>query len=327
MSPADAAPAPLLTVEAAAERLAAGGLVAFPTETVYGLGARADDDAAVARIFAAKGRPSDHPLIVHVASIDDVAHFAVDVPAAAQRLMQRFWPGPLTLILRRRDGIAMAAAGALPTIGLRMPAHPLAQALLRAAAARGVAGVAGPSANRFGRVSPTRAQHVLDEFSGRVPVLDGGDCPVGIESTIVDLSRGPAVLLRPGGLARARIEAELGQPLRDRDADAPRAPGTLEAHYAPAARLVLMDAQALQQALAAPGRPAALAVYSRTLPQPAAGVAWKALPADADAAAHELFALLREWDAAGVQQIWVETPPGTPEWEGVRDRLKRAAAG
>jgi L-threonylcarbamoyladenylate synthase len=160
-----------------------------------------------------------------------------------------------------------------------------------------------------------------------VPVLDGGDCPVGIESTIVDLSRGPAVLLRPGGLSRARIEAELGLPLRERDADAPRAPGTLEAHYAPTARLVLMDALALQQALAAPGRPAALAVYSRTLPQPAAGVAWKALPADADAAAHELFALLREWDAAGMQQIWVETPPGTPEWEGVRDRLKRAAAG
>ncbi|HEX5634125.1 MAG TPA: L-threonylcarbamoyladenylate synthase [Gemmatimonadales bacterium] len=265
-------------------------------------------------------------MIVHIADPAAAARFASEVPAAAQVLMQRFWPGPLTLILRRRPGVATAAAGGQDTIGLRMPGHPLARALLQAAATGGVPGVAAPSANRFGRVSPTQARHVRDEFGGRVPVLDGGACPFGIESTIVDLSRGAAVLLRPGAIDRRDIEAALGAPLAERDDHAPRASGTLEVHYAPAARVRLLDAEALGRAQGEPGRPAALAVYSRTLPPPPAGVAHRAMPADAGAAAHELFAVLREWDAAGVQHIWVEMPPDTPDWEGVRDRLTRAAA-
>ncbi|HSV70315.1 MAG TPA: L-threonylcarbamoyladenylate synthase, partial [Methylibium sp.] len=202
-------------VAAAARGLAAGQLVAFATETVYGLGARADDDAAVARIFAAKGRPADHPLIVHVADAAGAQAFAAELSPLARRLIAAFWPGPLTLIVPRRPGAAEAAAGGEATIGLRCPAHPVAQALLRAAAAEGVPGVAAPSANRFGRISPTRAAHVAQEFGDALPVLDGGDCELGIESAIVDVSRGRAVLLRPGVLARERLAAAAGEPLHE----------------------------------------------------------------------------------------------------------------
>ncbi len=236
-------------VEQAAVALAAGELVAFPTETVYGLGARADDDAAVAKIFKAKGRPADHPLIVHVADAAAARRFAASVSPLAERLMAGLWPGPLTVIVPRAASMAAAAAGGQPTIGLRCPSHPVAQALLKRCAALGVQGVAAPSANRFGRVSPTTAAHVESEFDGRVTVLDGGACQVGIESSIVDCSRDFAVLLRPGVLTRAQIEAVAGMRLRDRDADAPRASGTLEAHYAPSATLRLMSAPQLAQAL------------------------------------------------------------------------------
>jgi L-threonylcarbamoyladenylate synthase len=307
--------------------LAAGELVAFPTETVYGLGARADDDAAVAKIFAAKGRPSDHPLIVHVSDAAEAPAFtpAADLPMA-QRLMQAFWPGPLTLILPRREGVAAAAAGGQSSIGLRCPAHPVAHALLQAAARLGVPGVAAPSANRFGRISPTTAAHVQGEFGDALAVLDGGPCAVGIESTIIDLSRGAPVLLRPGVLTPAQIEAVCGEPLRARDAQAPRASGTLEAHYAPRAPLKLLDAAALHQALALPREPGmALALYSRSVAPPP-GVTHRRMPDDARAAAFELFAVLRELDALGTTQIWVEQPPPSAEWDGVRDRLQRAAA-
>ncbi|HZF80226.1 MAG TPA: L-threonylcarbamoyladenylate synthase, partial [Rubrivivax sp.] len=189
-----------VALQRAADQLARGELVAFPTETVYGLGARADDDAPVAAIFAAKGRPADHPLIVHIASLQAAQWFAPDIHPAAQRLMAAFWPGPLTLILARRPGRAAAAAGGQDSIGLRMPAHPVAQALLAAAAQLGVPGVAAPSANRFGRVSPTRAAHVAQEFGPALMVLDGGDCEVGIESAIVDCSGAQPTLLRPGQL-------------------------------------------------------------------------------------------------------------------------------
>ena len=320
--------APDRGLKAAAERLASGGLVAFPTETVYGLGARADDDAAVAGIFAAKGRPSDHPLIVHVASVAAAHQFAAHISPLAATLIQRFWPGPLTLIVPRLAGRGAAAAGGQPSIGLRLPAHPLALALLRAAADLGVPGVAAPSANRFGRVSPTTAQHVRDEFGPGLMVLDGGPCEVGIESTIVDCTAERPALLRPGRLDRRDIEAVLGQPLADRDAQSPRASGTLESHYAPTARLRLFDAATLAQALAAPlEKPVqALAVYSRNeVPLPS-GAVFRLMPADPVLAARELFAALRSFDAAGVTQIWVESPPVSPEWEGVRDRLQRAAA-
>lgn len=316
----------------AAQRLADGELVAFPTETVYGLGARADDDAAVALIYAAKGRPADHPLIVHVAQADAARAFAAAWPERAQRLTEAFWPGPLTVIVPRAPGMGTAAAGGQDTIGLRCPAHPVAQALLTEAAALGVAGVAAPSANRFGRVSPTQAAHVAAEFDPSLWVLDGGACEVGIESAIVDCSRDRAVLLRPGTLTRERIEAALGgERLGSRDRDAPRASGTLEAHYAPRAKVRLMDAPALKAALSvlgplAGGAKPPVAVYSRTVGPLPAGIPGRAMPADAAAAAQALFSALRELDACGTPLIWIETPPAESTWDGVRDRLQRAAA-
>ena len=328
-------------IDDAADRLAAGQLLAFPTETVYGLGARADDTAAVARIFAAKGRPLDHPLIVHVSDAAAAQHFAASWPPLAARLAAAFWPGPLTLIVARRPGVASAATSGQDTIGLRCPGHPLAHALLVAAAARGVPGVAAPSANRFGRISPTTAAHVQAEFGEHLSVLDGGACSDGIESAIVDCSRGRPVLLRPGSLTREALAAAAGEPLADRDAEAPRASGTLEAHYAPRARLRLMPSASLGEALAvwadaqaaavansssAPAAPR-LAVYSRTLRVPrAAGLVARVMPGVARAAAFELFAVLRELDAQGVALIWVEQPPPGADWDGVRDRLQRAAA-
>ena len=315
-------------VDSAAERLRAGELVAFPTETVYGLGARADDDAAVARIYAAKGRPAGHPLIVHLSDAAGADHFAESLGASARALMERFWPGPLTLIVPRRPGRGDAAAGQQPSIGLRVPAHPVAQALLRECARLGVPGVAAPSANRFGRVSPTTAAHVVQEFGAGLWVLDGGACEVGIESTIVDCTRQTPALLRPGRLGRAEVEAALGRRLADPDARSPRAPGSLASHYAPAAKLRLMDARALQAAVSMlhDAVPPGLVVYSRTALACPPGVAHRRMPGDAASAAHELFAALRDFDAAGARLVWVEQPPPTPDWDGVRDRLQRAAA-
>jgi L-threonylcarbamoyladenylate synthase len=316
-------------VQAAAERLAAGELLGLPTETVYGLAARADQDAAVARIFTAKGRPADHPLIVHVLDAAGAEPFAEHLPASARRLMDAFWPGPLTVIVPRRAGVAEAAAGGHATVALRAPAHPVARAVLAAARALGVHGVAAPSANRFGRVSPTQARHVIEEFGAELMVLDGGACEVGIESSIVDCSRERAALLRPGLIPRARIEAALGEVLVEPDAAAPKASGTLAAHYAPRARVRLLEAGSLALRFgtaAASGSLEGVAVYSRA--QPPAGLVchWQALPADPAAAAHELFAVLRAFDAAGAHEIWVEAPPRDPAWDGVRDRLSRAAA-
>lgn len=313
-------------VQAAARRLADGGLLGLPTETVYGLAARADRDEAVGGIFAAKGRPSDHPLIVHVLDADAAEGFADHLPATARQLMGAFWPGPLTVIVPRKAGVAVAAAGGQVTVALRSPAHPVARAVLAAARALGVHGVAAPSANRFGRVSPTLARHVVEEFGSGLMVLDGGACEVGIESSIVDCSREHPALLRPGLISRARIEAALGQPLAEADAAAPKASGTLAAHYAPAARVRLLDAASLALrwgTLAAGGGREGVAVYSRA-PLPA--WRWQALPADPAAAAHELFAVLRALDAAGAREIWVEAPPRDASWDGVRDRLSRAAA-
>ena len=318
----------------AARLLAAGELVAFPTETVYGLGADAGSDAAVARIFAAKGRPSDHPLIVHLPDASAVERFASHVPAFAHRLMQAFWPGPLTLILPRREGVAAAAAGGQASIGVRCPAHPVAHALLVACAAGtpAVWGLAGPSANKFGRVSPTTASHVDAEFGDALLVLDGGPCRVGIESTIVDCTRGVPVLLRPGMLTREQVEAACGERLRlpqEVQESAPRASGTLESHYAPRARVRLMDARSLQTALDVLGPEArGIAIYSRAIVQTRSSqVIRRRMPDDAQETARQLFAVLRDFDAQGVGLIWVETPPDEPAWEGVRDRLQRASAG
>lgn len=307
----------------------AGDLVGFPTETVYGLGADASSDAAVAGVFAAKGRPADHPLIVHVAEAAQVKDYTSSVPPFAERLMQAFWPGPLTVILPRRAGVAAAAAGGQDSIGLRCPSHPVALAFLKACGT----GVAGPSANRFGRVSPTTAQHVAEEFGEALLVLDGGPCAVGIESSIVDCTRGQPVLLRPGVLTRAELEAACGEPVLDKDdlqdaGNTPRAPGTLAAHYAPNAKVRLMDVSAIQTALDLLGNDAAhIAVYARSVLRiPSANVLYRRMPDDAAATAQQLFAVLRDFDAQGIQLIWIEPPPATAEWDGVRDRLGRAAA-
>lgn len=321
------------SVQAGAQALARGALLGLPTETVYGLAADADNDAAVAQIFAAKGRPADHPLIVHVLDASAIVHYAKAVPLFAQQLIDAFWPGPLTLILPRLPQAARAATGGQDSVGLRCPAHPVAHALLAACSRleAPIHGLAAPSANRFGRISPTSAAHVAQELGDALLVLDGGACAVGIESTIVDCTRGQPVLLRPGGITRAEIERVCGQRLlskADLSANTPRASGTLLAHYAPTARLRLMDAKQLQAGLDVLGADAAhIAVYARAPLQSASRrVLLRSMPGDAHAAARELFAALRDMDDAGVKLIWVEAPPATPDWEGVRDRLQRAAA-
>ena len=315
------------TVEQAAEHIRAGELVAFPTETVYGLGADASNDAAVAKIFAAKGRPSDHPLIVHLASSKQVLDYASSLPPFAERLIKAFWPGPLTVILPRKPGAATAAAGGQNSIGLRCPAHPLALEFLKACGT----GVAGPSANKFGRVSPTTAQHVRQEFDDVLMVLDGGPCKVGIESSIVDCTRAQPVLLRPGVLTRVQLSAACGQTVLSADGtpdDAPRAPGTLESHYAPNAKVRLMDAKAIQTALDLLGADAAhIAIYARSIVRiKSSQVIYRRMPDDALATAEQLFAVLRDFDAQGVKLIWIEPVPEAAEWDGVRDRLARASA-
>ncbi len=331
----------------AAEALRAGELVGLPTETVYGLGADADNAEAVAKIFRAKGRPSDHPLIVHVADASVVAHFAQDVPNFARRLIATYWPGPVTLILRRHADRAAAAAGGQDSVGLRCPSHPVAQALLKnllQPAENGVPavhGIAAPSANQFGRVSPTTARHVLAEFGDDLLILDGGACDVGIESTIIDCTRGAPVLLRPGSLTLAQLSAACGQrvllneDLPTHISMGPKASGTLESHYAPRAKVRLMDARALQAALdllgadvdGKNGGKPVIAVWSRAiLKSRASTLLRRRMPDDASATAQQLFSVLREFDAQGVKLIWIETPPNAPEWDGVRDRLTRASA-
>ena len=342
----------------------AGGLLGLPTETVYGLAADADNDIAVAQIFTAKGRPADHPLIVHVADAVGVAHFARHVPDFAMRLMDAFWPGPLTLILPRRLHVACAAAGGHATIGLRCPSHPVARALLLALQAgvwmgasmdnftssasaahapttgilHRVWGLAAPSANRFGGVSPTTAQHVQHEFTHHTGllILDGGPCSVGIESSIIDCTRRQPVLLRPGSVTLQQVQDVCGLPVLlpghplASAAPAPQAPGTLAAHYAPRAQVCLMDPAALQAACAE--RPPTsvrpdVAVWSRgDVNIHHATILHQVMPNDARAAAQRLFAVLRDFDAQGVGQIWIENVPDGPEWDGVRDRLLRASA-
>ncbi|HSW18021.1 MAG TPA: L-threonylcarbamoyladenylate synthase [Ramlibacter sp.] len=321
-------------VDSAARRLAAGELVAFPTETVYGLGADASSDAAVAGIFAAKGRPSDHPLIVHVTDAAAAQRFASETPAVAARLMAAFWPGPLTVILPRREGMAGAATGGQDSVGLRCPSHSVARALLHACAALEppVHGLAAPSANRFGRVSPTTAAHVQAEFGDALLVLDGGACEVGIESSIVDCTRGVPVLLRPGVLTHAQVEAACGERLwlpHELAGAAPRASGTLESHYAPQAGVRLMALAEIQAALDLLGADAAhIGVWTRGVVRTSSTkLLRRHMPDDAALAARQLFAMLREFDSHGVRLIWIEQPPEAPEWAGVRDRLQRAAAG
>lgn len=321
---------PYVSLTEAVVRLRDGEAVAFPTETVYGLGADAGRAAAVARVFALKGRPSDHPLIVHVADAEGLEEWALAVPAGARRLAARFWPGPLTLILPRAPHVLDAVTGGQPTVGLRCPAHPQAGALLAACRAAGIRGLAAPSANRFGRISPTTAAHVEQEFGAALAVLDGGACEVGIESTIVDLSASAPRLLRPGMIAASALEAVLGRPLSDDARDLPRVSGSLASHYAPrtplevveharlAARIAALLAEGKYPVVLSHGAPAAGAAASDD-------VTWLPMPCEATEYARVIYARLRTADGLGASRLLIEAVPEEPAWAAVADRLRRAS--
>ena len=301
-----------------------GGLVAFPTETVYGLGADAGNAAAIGRLYAAKGRPADHPVIVHVAGMAQLNDWAREITPVARRLAQRFWPGPLTLILKRAPGVSDAVTGGQDTVGLRIPSHPVAHALLE----KFGGGIAAPSANRFGRVSATLAEHVRREFGDAVDfVFDGGECDVGIESTIVDATGAAPVLLRPGHITARDIEEAAGISLAAPTRHSPRAPGTLAAHYAPTTPLLVMEGDLLLELAATLTRQGKrVAVLARSALQPLlTEVVWVAAPREAQQYAHDLYANLRTLDAAGCDALLVEELPQRPEWAAVNDRLLRAA--
>lgn len=310
--------------------LRAGELVAFPTETVYGLGADARNPAALARVFAAKGRPADHPLIVHLPEVRYLEEWAQDIPDSAFALAKAYWPGPLTLILKRAPTVSDAVTGGQSTVGLRVPDHPVAQALLAAFGG----GIAAPSANRYGRISPTTAAHVRDELGSRVAmVLDGGACAVGIESTIVDLSRGVPVLLRPGGIGADQIARVCGRnpatPASTDTSPAPRVPGSHAAHYAPATPLRIVTTDRLHSFLDARWQGGyRCAVLAHSQPAPAHSPhLWRAMSAEPAGYAHDLYAALRDIDAAGVRLIVVEATPDGGHWQAIADRLRRAAGG
>ena len=312
-------------IAAAVAALRAGGLVAFPTETVYGLGADARDPAALRRVYALKGRPATHPLILHLADAAELPRWVAAVPPAATALAARFWPGPLTLVLPRAPGVPDELTGGQDSVAVRVPSHPVARALLEAFGG----GIAAPSANRYGRISPTRAAHVREEFpTGVAAILEGGDCEVGLESTIVSLLGPVPRILRPGVIGRAALESALGTRVLSGDeraadggaADAaaaptPRVPGSTAQHYAPRTPLTLVPAGALEAAEAA-----ARARGERT--------ATLACPPGRDPAAYgrALYATLRALDDGRADRLLVEQVPATPEWDAVRDRLSRAAA-
>ncbi len=309
-----------VTPEAIAEAAAAlrrGELVAFPTETVYGLGADARNPDAVQSIFAAKGRPANHPLIVHLPDAVRLGDWASEVPELAYQLAEAFWPGPLTLILKRSSLASDLVTGDQDTVGLRVPGHPAALALLRAFGD----GVAAPSANRFGRISPTRAEHVLAELGERVGlILDGGASQIGLESTILDLSGGKARVLRPGGIRLEALAAVLGyRPEVVKKAEA-RASGTLKSHYAPCTPARLVSAAELDEL----GGSSRVGVLSRREEPAAFAGVWKTLPSDAEGYAYTLYAALRDLDALGLGQLYLEAVPTTDAWLAVRDRLRRA---
>jgi L-threonylcarbamoyladenylate synthase len=315
-------------IGAAVEVLRGGGLVAFPTETVYGLGADASQPAAVRRVFEVKGRPADHPVIVHVAAADALQVWAAEVPPVAMRLAEACWPGPLTVIVRRAGHVPDEVTGGLETVGLRVPDQPVALALLREFAANGAGGIAAPSANRFGRVSPTTAADVRADLGGDVDlVLDGGECRVGVESTIVDCTGDEPAVLRLGGLARERIQDLLGRPVPVRRAGDVRAPGTLVSHYAPRARVLLVDEAALADAARdALRRGVTVGVIAEKLPGDLPhGVTVLANPEDDSEYARHLYRHLRAADAAGLDTVLAVVPDEVGIGAAVADRLRRAA--
>jgi L-threonylcarbamoyladenylate synthase len=317
---------PYRDIEAAARLLRGGGLVAFPTETVYGLGADACNPAAVRRIFAAKERPWDHPLILHLAGADRLDYWAREVPDAAYRLAERFWPGPLTLILRRRHAL-LEVTGGQDTVGLRVPDHPVALALLEAFGG----GIAAPSANRFGRVSPTRARHVREELQGKVDrILEGGPCRVGLESTILSLAGGQPRILRSGAIPASALQEALGEDIAaPTAAEGIRAPGALASHYAPKTRLEVWPLEALKRRCAELALEGVAAAALLIAPDPGvlqehADIASVAMPAEPAGYARRLYAVLRLLDSGRYGLLLAESPPETEGWLAVNDRLRRA---
>ena len=337
-------PPTLVAIRAAAALLRAGDIVGMPTETVYGLAADALNPEAVNRIFGAKGRPADHPLIVHLPSAEHLPRWAAGIPKDAIALARAFWPGPLTLILKRSVDVPDEVTGGQDTVGLRVPSHPIALALLQVFDS----GIAAPSANRFGRISPTTAAHVHEELGDRVAmILDGGPCAVGIESTILDFSRDVPEILRPGAITAEDIARIIGRRPRVRGeaepscvageaathaattAPAPRVSGALAAHYAPRTPLRLVNAaQLADHAAVLVGEGSRVAVLAHGVPNPDdSRLIWQAMPADPAAYAQELYASLRALDALNADFILIEALPAGPAWRALADRLGRAAVG
>lgn len=308
-----------ISLKEAVAVLKRGGLVAFPTETVYGLGADASNPEAVARLYQVKGRPRGHPVIVHLPGIEQLSGWARDVPEGATKLAARFWPGPLSLVLKRAPAVGDYLTGGEGTIGLRVPDHPIALELLRQFGG----GIAAPSANKFGRISPTTAEHVRNDLGDEVDlILDGGPCAIGIESTIVDLSRGSPVLLRPGRISPEEIEATLRLHAEPHDRTAPRAPGTLESHYAPRKPLRLVAGDQWERGAWQNG--AVLCFRARPVGEKC--TMWIKAFDDPQRYARDLYSNLRALDASGCDEILVEEPPADAEWAAVRDRLARASS-
>lgn len=316
-------PADAGAIREAASILQGGGLVAFPTETVYGLGVHAENESAVRAMFAAKGRPADHPVIVHVAEASQVESFVTEVPETARRLASAFWPGPMTLVFRKGQRVSPLVTGGLETVGLRVPSHPVAQALLREFGGP----IAAPSANRFGQVSCTRAQHVADELTGRVDlILDGGECAIGLESTIIDVSSGQPAILRPGAVTVEDVSRVLGSAPAGHSASAPRVSGSLPSHYAPAARVEIVAADRLAERaseLLAESRRIAVLTQQKVSLDPR--IQTLRLPPSAPDLAHDLYDLLRQVDAMGCDVALVTLPSDQGLGAAIVDRLLRAA--
>jgi L-threonylcarbamoyladenylate synthase len=312
-------------IDKAVNVLRQGGLVAMPTETVYGLAANAKNPQALDKIFQVKQRPVDHPLIVHLAGLAHLEQWASRVPDAAWHLADAFWPGPLTLVLPKAAHVSDKITGKQPTVALRVPAHPVAHALLKAFGD----GIAAPSANRFGRISPTTAAAVYEELGQTVDlILDGGQCEVGVESTIVDVSGEQPVILRPGMITAAQIEVVLQQSLSDKKNDSPRVSGMMKSHYAPQAParcLTFDEISIFLSRLTESDLPLAVVVFDLRGIEPHEGVEWVVMPNDPTHYAHDLYATLRRLDKKNPRLILIEQVPATPEWLAVRDRLMRAA--
>lgn len=315
----------MLSIKEAIVRLQQGGVIAIPTETVYGLAADASQPQAVKRIFSIKGRPADHPLIVHIGSVAQVHDWAEEVPEPFWSLAEQFWPGPLTIIFKKKAQVDTLITGGQDTIALRIPAHKKVLQLLVALNR----GLAAPSANRFGQVSPTTPQHVFDALGDEIDgIIDGGACAVGIESTILDLSGEQPQILRPGQISQQQIEVCLGHPLSTKKQHSPRAPGTLKAHYAPATPLLLVATAALdKQIKECLTHHSKINLWSVCCPQVQhKNILWQPSPTDSNEFAKVLYHQLRQFDTTSASITLIQRPPDLPEWHGVLDRLTRAAA-